>query len=174
MKAAEEQAYREFVALRMESLRRMAFLLCRDWHTADDLVSITIGKLYRHWGKVSRAENVDAYVRGVLTHAWLDERRRPWRREDPTADLPESSRPTGRGGTVESDLGERQALLDLLAELPPRRRAVLVLRFYCDLSVAETAEILGVNEGTVKSQAARGLETLRLLVTESYAIQEAR
>jgi RNA polymerase sigma-70 factor (sigma-E family) len=172
MLTPDERAYREFVALRMESLRRMAFLLCRDWHTADDLVSITIGKLYRHWARVSRAENVDAYVRGVLTHAWLDERRRPWRREDPTAELPEPRRPAASTGGP--DLGERQALLDLLAELPPRRRAVLVLRFYCDLSVAETAEILGVTEGTVKSQAARGLETLRLLVTDSLAGQEAR
>jgi DNA-directed RNA polymerase specialized sigma24 family protein len=94
----------------------MAFLLCRDGHSADDLVSITIGKLYRHWPRVSRAENVDAYVRRMLTHAWLDERRRPWRREDPTEDLPEPSRPAAFGGSAEPDIGERQALLDLLAE----------------------------------------------------------
>src|SRR5690606_42064240 len=73
----------------MEPLRRTAYLLCQDWHTADDLVSITIGKLYRHWRRVRRADNVEAYVRGVLTNAWLDETRRSWRRERPTQELPE-------------------------------------------------------------------------------------
>jgi RNA polymerase sigma-70 factor (sigma-E family) len=154
---ADEQEYREFVGARMEPLRRTAYLLCRDWHSADDLVSITIGKLYRRWRRVRAAENVDAYVRGVLVHAWLDERRRPWRREAPAAEPPEVA------GTASSGVEDRLLLLDLLAQLPPRRRAVVVLRFYCDLSVAETAAVLDINEGTVKSQAARGLATLRLL-----------
>ena len=70
MKPADEQEYREFVATRIEPFRRTAYLLCRDWHTADDLVSITIGKLYRHWHRVRATDNVDAYARGVLTHAW--------------------------------------------------------------------------------------------------------
>jgi len=136
MKPADEEDYRSFVAVRLEPLRRMAYLLCRDWHTADDLVSITIGKLYRHWRRVS-------------------------------APL------TARPGSVRSDaVADRLALLDLLAQLPARRRAVVVLRFYCDLSVEETAEILGIAEGTVKRQAARGLETLRLLATDQYARQE--
>lgn len=81
MKRADESVYREYVVARIESLRRTAYLLCRDWHTADDLTSITIGKLYRHWRRAQRADNLDAYVRGILVHAWLDERRRPWRRE---------------------------------------------------------------------------------------------
>jgi RNA polymerase sigma-70 factor (sigma-E family) len=161
MKPADEREYREFVAARMEPLRRTAYLLCRNWHTADDLVSITIGKLYRHWRRVRAAENVDAYARGVLTNAWLDERRRPWRREAPVAALPDQpERALGTG------VGDRLALLDLLARLPPRRRAVVVLRFYCDLSVEETAGILRISEGTVKSQAARGLQALRLLATD--------
>ncbi|WP_311768075.1 sigma factor [Micromonospora globispora] len=91
MNRADEDEYRQFVAARLQPLRRTAYLLCRDWHTADDLVSITIGKLYRHWRRVRAAENVDAYVRGVLTHAWLDERRRPWRRERSTDELPEQA-----------------------------------------------------------------------------------
>jgi RNA polymerase sigma-70 factor (sigma-E family) len=156
---AEENDYREFVAARLESLRRTAYLLCRNWHTADDLVSITIGKLYRHWRRVRAAENVDAYARGVLTHAWLDERRRPWRREDATAVLPDAA----AGASLEGRLADREELLDLLASLGKRQRAVVVLRFYCDLSVEQTAEILGISTGTVKSQAARGLETLRSL-----------
>ncbi|RZU72627.1 RNA polymerase sigma-70 factor (sigma-E family) [Micromonospora kangleipakensis] len=161
MNRADEDEYRQFVAARLEPLRRTAYLLCRDWHTADDLVSITIGKLYRHWRRVRAAENVDAYVRGVLTHAWLDERRRPWRRERSTDEVPEQADLV----MPEPSLADREMLLDLLGQLPPRRRAVIVLRFYCDLSVEETAGILGISTGTVKSQAARGLAALRLLMT---------
>jgi RNA polymerase sigma-70 factor (sigma-E family) len=159
---AEEDEYRQFVTARLEPLRRTAYLLCRDWHAADDLVSITIAKLYRHWRRVRAAENVDAYARGVLTNAWLDEGRRPWRRERATGRIPDRADPAA----PHAALVERQALLDLLHQLPARRRAVVVLRFYCDLSVEETAHVLGVSTGTVKSQAARGLETLRSLVVE--------
>ncbi|MFE9693398.1 SigE family RNA polymerase sigma factor [Micromonospora sp. NPDC005806] len=169
MKRADEDEYRQFVTARLEQLRRTAYLLCRDWHTADDLVSITLGKLYRGWRRVRAAENVDAYVRRVLTHAWLDERRRPWRRERSTDEIPDGPAPdTG------PSLADRELLLDLLGRLPERRRAVLVLRFYCDLSVEETAEILGVTTGTVKSQAARALETLRVLAADQPALQAGR
>ncbi|MEU4771259.1 SigE family RNA polymerase sigma factor [Micromonospora sp. NPDC023644] len=161
MNRADEDEYRQFVSVRLESLRITAYLLCREWHTADDLVSITIGKLYRHWRRVRRVEHVDAYVRGMLTNAWLDERRRPWRRERSTDDLPDRAEPN----VPEVALADRELLLDLLAQLPPRRRAVVVLRFYCDLSVEETARALGISAGTVKSQAARGLESLRALVS---------
>ncbi|GAA1842879.1 SigE family RNA polymerase sigma factor [Asanoa iriomotensis] len=157
-----ENEYREFVASRLDSLRRMAYLLCRDWHTADDLVSITIGKLYRNWRRVGDARNVDAYVRRVLTHAWLDERRRPWRREHSVDELPDQE-----ARVAEPTVADREVLLHLLAQLPPRRKAVVVLRYYCDLSVEETAEILGITTGAVKSQAARALEALRLLATTS-------
>lgn len=162
MKPDAEDQYRQFVASRMEPLRRMAYLLCRDWHTADDLVSITIGKLYRNWRRVAGADNVDAYVRKVLTHAWLDERRRPWRREQTVDELPDQA----ERGVGEPPVIDRDLLLQLLAELPPRRKAVVVLRYYCDLSVEETAEILGITTGSVKSQAARALQTLRLMATE--------
>lgn len=162
MNRADEDEYRQFVAARMESLRRTAYLLCRDWHTADDLVSITIGKLYRHWRRVRAVEHVDAYVRGMLTNAWLDERRRPWRRERVTDELPEQV----DLNLPDPSAADREVLLDLLGQLPARRRAVIVLRFYCDLSVEETAGILGISTGTVKSQAARGLEALRLLLVQ--------
>ncbi|MFC4859435.1 SigE family RNA polymerase sigma factor [Actinophytocola glycyrrhizae] len=155
MKRVEENAYREYVVARMETMRRTAYLLCRDWHTADDLVSITIGKLYRHWARVGGTPGIDAYVRKALLRTWLDEKRRPWRREQATEELPEL--PTAAEFAVVS----RAQLLDLLDGLPPRRRAAVVLRLYCDLSVEETAEILGCSVGTVKSQTARGLDTLR-------------
>jgi RNA polymerase sigma-70 factor (sigma-E family) len=154
----DEEEFRGYVASRLESLRRTAYLLCRDWHLADDLVSITIGKLYRHWRRVREADNVDAYSRGVLTRVWLDELRRPWRREDATAVTPEPPAAQPADGVA-----ERSALAQLLDGLPPRQRAVLILRFYCDLSVEETAAVLRISRGTVKSQSARGLETLRSL-----------
>ncbi|MFY1597510.1 SigE family RNA polymerase sigma factor [Micromonospora sp. WMMD737] len=169
MRSADEDEYRQFVEARLEHLRRTAYLLCRDWHTADDLVSITLGKLYRAWTRVRAAENVDAYVRQVLTRAWLDERRRPWRRERSTDEVPDDAAPD-----TEPDLADRELLLDLLGKLPERRRAVLVLRYYCDLSVEETAQILGVTTGTVKSQAARALESLRLLAADQPALSTGR
>jgi RNA polymerase sigma-70 factor (sigma-E family) len=155
VKRSEENAYREYVTARMETMRRTAYLLCRDWHTADDLVSITIGKLYRHWPRVAAMPGLDAYVRKALLRTWLDEKRRPWRREQPAEELPELP------GEQELAVVHRSELLDLLDGLPPKRRAAVVLRLYCDLSVEETAEILGCSVGTVKSQTARGLDTLR-------------
>ncbi|MEV4821790.1 SigE family RNA polymerase sigma factor [Micromonospora sp. NPDC049274] len=166
MNRADEDDYRQFVSARLEPLRITAYLLCRDWHTADDLVSITIGKLYQHWRRVRTMEHVDAYVRGMLTNAWLDERRRPWRREKVTDELPEQA----DVALPQAALADRELLLDLLAQLSPRRRAVVVLRFYCDLSVEETARALGISTGTVKSQAARGLESLRTLATVDSAL----
>jgi RNA polymerase sigma-70 factor (sigma-E family) len=153
MRAADEAAFRDYASVRMERLRRTAFLYCRDWHTADDLVSTTFVKLYQHWHRAQRADSLDAYVYGILAHAWLDERRRPWRREHAVPDLPERGLPGPTGDDAD--------VLALLARLPRGRRAVLVLRFYCDLSVEQTAEILGLSPGTVKSQTARGLESLR-------------
>lgn len=161
MKRADEVAYREYVTARMDSLRRIAYLLCRDWHTADDLVSITIAKLYRHFARVKDDVRLEGYVRRILLHAWLDERRRPWRREQPTAELPDV------GLSTEHRVVDRAPLLDLLGRLPPRQRAAIVLRLYCDLSVAETAEILGCTAGTVKSQTARGLDILRVRAIEA-------
>jgi RNA polymerase sigma-70 factor (sigma-E family) len=155
-RGTEAEAYREFVVARMEQWRRTAYLLCGDWHTADDLTSTALVKLYRHWKRVSAMEHPEAYVRRILLRAWLDERRRPWRREHSYADPPD------RVDLADpSRAAEELAVLQLLAELPPRRRAVLVLRYFCDLPVEECADLLGVTTGTVKSQTARALETLR-------------
>ncbi|SCE67880.1 RNA polymerase sigma-70 factor, sigma-E family [Micromonospora viridifaciens] len=159
------EGYREFVAARLEPLRRTAYLLCGDWHTADDLVSSALIRLLRHWRRVSAMESPDAYARRTLLRVWLDERRRPWRRESAWAELPDRA----VHATVD-DSAVRITILGLLAELPPRRRAVLVLRYFCDLSVEETARELGCTPGTVKSQAARAIETLR----GRMAVEEVR
>jgi len=151
------ESYREYVAARLDPLRRTAYLLCGDWHTADDLVSTALVKLLRHWRRVSGMDNPDAYVRRTLLRAWLDERRRPWRREHAWEFVPD--RVAQGSGTDGVD--DRLTILALLADLPPKRRAVLVLRYFCDLSVEETARELGCAEGTVKSQTARAIEALR-------------
>jgi RNA polymerase sigma-70 factor (sigma-E family) len=165
MKRTEDADYREFVVSRYDPLRRVAYLLCRDWHTADDLVSITLGKLYRNWRRAQDVQNLDAYVRTILTRTWLDERRRPWRHEQVADSLPEVAQP-------DAAPADQAALLTLLGGLPPRQRAVVVLRYYCDLSISQTADILGISEGAVKSQAARGLTALRLQTAIQHATQE--
>lgn len=164
MKAADEADYRDFVVVRMERLRRAAYLLSHDWHTADDLVSTALHKLYLHWGRARQTDNIDAYLQRMLVNSWIDVKRRPWsRREESTDALPERAEPL-------EPPGDESGLLALLRALPKRRRAVLVLRFYCDRSVEETAEILGISEGTVKSQTARGLDSLRVAMTQDPGV----
>jgi RNA polymerase sigma-70 factor (sigma-E family) len=155
VKPADEDDFHAYVSARMDRWRRTAYLLCQDWHTADDLVSITVTKLFRNWRKVRAADNRDAYAQRVLSRSWLDESRRAFRREWSQAD------PVEVGWSVPDRITDRESLARLLKTLGPRQRAVLVLRFYLDYSVEETAEILHISVGTVKSQSARGLETLR-------------
>ena len=157
MKRSDEDAYRVYVATHVERWRRTAYLLCRDWDLADDLVAVVLVRLYRRWRHIDLTGNVDGYARTVLTRAWLDELRRPWRREKVTADVHVPATVADASGTI----AERAGLVELLARLGARQRAVIVLRFYCDLSIEETAQILKVTAGTIKSQTARGLETLR-------------
>ncbi len=166
MRKSEEADYRDFVVTRMDAWRRTAFLVCQDWHAADDLVAQALEKLYLRWRRISQVDNVDAYVRKMLVRAWIDETRRPYRREVSYADITEPSITTEDIGRCVTD---QLTLADQLGELTPRKRAVLVLRFYCDLSVEETADALGITEGTVKSQTARGLERLRGLAATQLA-----
>ncbi len=136
-------------------LRRLAYLLCQDWQQADDLVQAAITRLYTHWRRAAAVEHTDAYVRTILVREYLSERRSGWaRRVSLTAEPPDSA----------SLPGDREGALDLraaLAGLPPRQRATLVLRFYCDLTVDQAAELLGCSTGTVKSQTAKGIGALR-------------
>jgi RNA polymerase sigma-70 factor (sigma-E family) len=153
---AEEQEFHDFVSTRMDRWRRSAYLMCQDWHTADDVVSVAVGRLYEHWPKARDADNIDAYAQRIVTRSWLNEERRPWRRESPHEAPPQP-------GVIElSPVEDRESLAALLRSLGPGQRAVIVLRFYLDHTVEETANILGISEGTVKSQSARGLAALRL------------
>lgn len=157
MRATDESSYRDFVVARRRALLRTAFLLTGDWHLAEDLVQITLAKLYVAWPRVCRREDVDAYARKTLLNAYLDERRRPWRREDAVDVVPDRA----DIATDQSDPTTRQRLVAALAQLPPRQRATLILRFWDDLSVDNVADLLNCSAGTVKSQTARGLERLR-------------
>jgi RNA polymerase sigma-70 factor (sigma-E family) len=153
---ADDQEFHDFVAQRMDRWRRSAFMMCQDWHTADDLVSMAIVKIYRHWREVRRTDNPDAYAQKILTRTWLSERRRPWRRERSSELLPDKS------VNAPDQVADRDSFATLLRALGPRQRAVLILRFYFDYSAEQTAEILHVTVGTVKSQTSRGLEALRI------------
>lgn len=165
MSAQHESAFRAFALTRRPALRRTAFLLCGDWHQADDLVQSALVKLYVAWPRIRAAESPDGYTHRTLVRCYLDERRRPWRRESPvdTIDLDAvAARPT-------------DDLLDLrsaLTQLPRRQRATLLLRFWLDASVAQTADALGCSEGTVKSQTARALNTLRGLLDDHPLVTE--
>jgi RNA polymerase sigma-70 factor (sigma-E family) len=165
--ATNVEGFRVYVTARLPALRRMAFLMCGDWHRADDVLSTALVRILQHWPRVSAAEDIDAYVRRVLMRTMLNERRRPWRREQSVSSLPEHASPAA------PDLvADRLVLADLLAGLPPRRRAVLVLRYCCDLSVEETAQALNCSTGTVKSQSAKGLATLRERMTAGENLEE--
>jgi RNA polymerase sigma-70 factor (sigma-E family) len=139
----------------MARLRRIAYLICGNWHLAEDAVSVVLAKLYVHWARAARSDNLDAYVRRMLMNSIVDERNRPWRRERPMAF------PLADGPAPSEQPEDRLAVRAALAELPPRRRAVLVLRFYEGLSVEETAAAMGTTPGTVKSQTNRALAALR-------------
>jgi RNA polymerase sigma-70 factor (sigma-E family) len=154
-----DAAFAEYFAARSDAMRRTAYLLCGDWHRAEDLVQIAFTKLYLAWGRVNRHEVLDAYLRQTLIRTFLDERRRGWWRRERTSETPADQ-------PLPADTPEdRLVVLEALAEVPPRQRAVLVLRYWEDLSIEETAAVLGCTPGTVKSQSAKGLHTLRGLLT---------
>jgi len=155
MSAETDAEFAEYVDGRLPSLRRLALLLCHDWHRADDLVQASITKLYVHWQRARKATSVDAYVRTIIVREFLHEQRSAWARRVVLGAL----LPDQPAADLDSD-----AAIDLrtaIAGLPSRQRAVLVLRYYCDLDVEHSAEILGCSPGTVKSQTARALASLR-------------
>ncbi|MET7393474.1 SigE family RNA polymerase sigma factor [Dactylosporangium sp. AC04546] len=151
-----EEEFREFVAQRSGALLRTAYLLAGDWATAEDLLQIALTKTFLAWKRLGHIDAVEPYARRVLVNTSTSWWRRRWHGERPTEVLPESP----AADKLEETL-ERDALWRHVRALPNRQRAVLVLRFYEDQSEAETARLLGVSVGTVKSQASRALATLR-------------
>jgi RNA polymerase sigma-70 factor (sigma-E family) len=165
LRTEDDAGFREFARDRTLALRRTAYLLCLDWHLAEDLVQTALLKLYRAWPRIKDSESTDNYVRRVLTRCWLDEGRRSWRhRERRDGVVPEPAADRLDPAVVASASGLSDVLLRALAEVGPRQRAVLVLRYCLDLPIAEVAGALGCSAGTVKSQTARGLDALRVIV----------
>lgn len=158
-RAETERAYTEYVSARLPALRRIAHLLCKDPHRADDVVQTTLTKLYVHWRRARAADDLDRYVHTMLVRCFLNEQRLGWARvrlsgaPHEVPGLPPAAEPP--------DVETRAVVHTALSRIPARQRAVLVLRFLCDLPVAEVARILGCSEGNVKSQSARGLARLR-------------
>ena len=157
------------LAERAGLVRTATLLTAGDRHSAEDLVQSTLTKLYVAWPAVQRADNRLAYARRALVNAFSDERRRLWRRrERPTAEVPDSAGADQRSEPLADGL--RAAL----AALPPRMRAAVVLRYFHELSVAETAQALGCSQGSVKSQTSRGLALLRTALQTPPAVAAFR
>ncbi|MGH3472020.1 MAG: SigE family RNA polymerase sigma factor [Nocardioidaceae bacterium] len=163
---ADEVEFDEFVAARSRPLLKAAWALTGDWQLAEDLVQTALTKCYLRWGRFPGGE--EAYVRRVLFTTYVTWWRRRWRGERPVTTVGETvndhgpyrdADPDGDDPYVDVDL--RRSLVGALGALPRRQRAVVVLRYYCDLSVVETAAELGCSTGTVKSQSAKALAALR-------------
>lgn len=160
-----DEQFTELVHAAWPALYRTAYLLVGHRGDAEDLVQTALAKTYASWGRVREVDAAAGYARTVLVNtatSWF--RRRGWRAERPTETLPEHAAPG-------SDPTDRPALVEALAQLAPRQRAVVVLRYYDDLSVAETARALGCSEGTVKSQTSAGLARLRTLLGDAVVPQ---
>jgi len=154
----DEQAFVEFASGAARSLRRTAYLITGDWHRADDVVQDALVKLYVAWPRLTRSGAFPTYARRAVVTSAIDQGRRPWRREH-AVDGAGAYEPDRHDRMQEVE--DRLMIIEALAELPPRQRATVVLRYYDELSVDETAEVLGCTTGTVKSQTARGLDALR-------------
>lgn len=156
-----DEQFREFVSNRSAALLRTAYLLTGDWANAEDLLQTALTKTYLAWRRLGTIDSVEPYARRVLVTTATSWWRRRWHGEKPTGSLPETSGPDGADERAERDL-----LWQFVLGLPPRQRAVLVLRFYEDLTEAETARLLNISVGTVKSQGARAIATLRRRLAE--------
>jgi RNA polymerase sigma-70 factor (sigma-E family) len=145
--------FTEYATHALPRLRATAFLLCRDWHLADDLTQTALTKLYLAWPRVSKAEDVDAYARKVLLRSFLDHRRRRSASEVVTSTFDEAA------AAESTDL--RMTLVDALRLLKPQDRAVIVLRYWEDYSVEQVASLLEIREATVRARSMRALSKLR-------------
>lgn len=159
---ADEVEFAEFVRGSQRRLRRLAFLVCGDWHRAEDIVQTALTRLYSRWGFIRREDGPDRYAHRAVVNAAIDERRRPWRsREQSTDVVPDRAAADTDGLTL--------ALVEALAQLPAGQRAVVVLRYVEDVDVDTTAALLGISPGTVKSQASKGLTSMRALLAQGAA-----
>ena len=165
----EPEGFREFVSSRRLALLRRAVLLTGDQGLAEDLVQTSLLKVWPRWEQLAREGDPDAYLRRVMVNTSVSWWRRPSHHERLSASLPETA--TASDDYTTSD--NRDLLDRALCDLPRRQRAVIVLRYYEDLSEAQAAGILDCSVGTVKSQTSRALEKLRRLIpSEAWQLPE--
>src|SRR3954447_500187 len=160
---AADAAFTEFAAANRARLRSTAYLLCGDWHRASDHVQEGLLRMYVAWPRLLRQGGELAYARKAVVSAFLDATRKRSSSERPT------SAPADRasGEDVAAAVADRDALMAALARLPERQRACVVLRYFEELDVHETAVALGCSEGTVKSQTSRALASLRVMFEDA-------
>ena len=159
---SHEQEFVEFAAASAPRLRRAAFLLCGDWHTAEDLAQTALANVFVSWRKVQRQDAAYAYATRTLFNCYLADKRLRRSTEIATGQLPDCPAVLPAPET-------RMVVLDALATLPPRSRAVVVLRYWADLSVDQSAEVLGCSPGTVKTLGARARDKLRAVLGDALA-----
>jgi RNA polymerase sigma-70 factor (sigma-E family) len=160
--AQDAASFENYVALRGPALTRLAYLMVRDHHLAEDLTQESLARLHRHWPRVSDFDDPDAYVRKIMLNQLLSWRRRRSWSERTTAEL--GDRPTS--GDLATDGAERDAMWSLLGELPPQQRAVVVLRYYEDLDDDAIAALISCSPATVRSHASKAIARLRSTVSE--------
>src|SRR5215217_6261889 len=168
--SAARADFESWMVARQGKLLRTAYLLTGDVHAAEDLVQTALAKLYLAWDRVSDAPSVDAYARKIMVNEHTSMWRRMWRHRETVTDTSTYDLPVAGD---EYD-GVTAALWDVVTSLPERQRAVVVLRYYEQLSEKEAADALGVSVGTIKSQASRALDTLRTRLGADFAGWEAR
>ncbi|MYS87494.1 SigE family RNA polymerase sigma factor [Embleya scabrispora] len=160
MRPEKERLFDEFVTARYHALRRTAYLLCGDWHQAEDLVQTALTKVYATWHRMRDTDAVDSYTRRVLVRGFIDTKRLHSGREVLSEAFPDAA-------ATDVDSARRLALLSALGQVSPVYRAVLVLRYWEDQSVEETSALLGRSSSAVRSAASRGLEQLRAILGDS-------
>ncbi|MCU7728929.1 SigE family RNA polymerase sigma factor [Actinoplanes sp. KI2] len=165
-----ESTFDDFVQGRGRALLRFAYVLSGDADLAEDLVQEVLARMYRRWDRVTAMQHAEAYVRSAIVRQFLSWRRRRSAREAILAEVPE---PAGVADPYRAEPQQRVLARDemwrLLAGLTRAQRAVLVLRFYCDLPDDEIARLLGCGESTVRSQTARALARMRTILGQEAA-----
>ena len=155
--------FRDFATARARHLFRLAYLMCGDWHEAEDLVQTTLAKLFVNWHRVRRSGSADSYARKVLVNSFMSQRRLRRSGERPVAEPADAP-----AQAADPDL--RLTLLAALSQLPPRSRAVIVLRHMDDLSIESVAQLIGATPAAVKSLNARGLAQLREVLAPDQSL----
>jgi RNA polymerase sigma-70 factor (sigma-E family) len=166
--------FTEYAVARQNHLLRTAYLLCGDWHGAQDLTQTALLNLCKAWSRARRADSVDAYAQKTLINAYVRGQRRLRREREVRAAALSGTERLAAGAHDPDRPDTRLALLSALDQLSARARAVVVLRYWEDLSVEATAAALGCSAGNVKSQSSRALARLRILLRDDFSDYEPR